>query len=67
MDKTRKANRDDHSIVRTTNQPDELQPLRAEGFLTGRQKSGTVRTSPKPLRVVGSFAAKTLAKERDED
>ena len=45
---------------------DELQPLRDEGFLIGRRKSGLVRTQTKPHagRVSVSHM---LRRERDED
>ena len=53
-------------IVDERNGDDELQPLRDEGFLIGRRKSGLVRTETKPhAGRVSAFAM--LRRERDED
>lgn len=46
---------------------DELQPLREEGFLIGRQKHGPLRTRVKPLAITGPSISTILRKERDED
>ena len=46
---------------------DELQPLRDEGFLIGRQGRGVMATKAKPYPVSGSRASKLLRRERDED
>jgi prevent-host-death family protein len=53
-------------IVDERSRDDELQPLRDEGFLTGRQKSGLVRTHTKP-QVSRVSASDLLRRERDED
>ena len=54
-------------IVAETNEHDELQPLRDEGFLVGRQKSGVMRTKAKPRHINGPSISNILRKERDED
>jgi len=54
-------------IVEDVNERDELQPLRDEGFLAGRRKNGRIRTSARPLRVIGTPASKALRRERDAD
>ena len=46
---------------------DELQPLRDEGFLVGRRKSGVMRKSARPVRATGSSISNILRRERDED
>ena len=46
---------------------DELQPLRDEGFLVGRRKSGVMRKSARPVRVTGPSISNILRRERDED
>ena len=53
-------------IVDERSRDDELQPLRDEGFLIGRQKSGVVRTYTKPQASRVS-ASDMLRRERDED
>jgi prevent-host-death family protein len=53
-------------IVDERSRDDELQPLRDEGFLIGRQKSGLVRTQTKP-HASGVSASDMLRRERDED
>jgi prevent-host-death family protein len=50
-----------------TDEGDELQPLRDEGFLTGRQKSGVMSAKAKPHLISGPSASSVLRKERDED
>ena len=54
-------------ILDEANEPDELQPLRDEGFLIGRQKSGLMRTKAKPHYITGPSISSILRKERDED
>src|SRR5437588_9999963 len=54
-------------IVDEKNGRDELQPLRDEGFLVGRQKSRVTRTRMKPYRITGLSISNILRKERDED
>ena len=54
-------------ITDETNGGDELQPLRDEGFLIGRRKSGVMSTRVKPLRVIGPSISSILRRERDED
>ena len=46
---------------------DELHPLREEGFLIGRQKSGRMSIKVKPHAIRGPSASSILRKERDED
>jgi prevent-host-death family protein len=46
---------------------DELQPLRDEGFLVGRQKSGIMSKKVKPHLISGTSASNILRKERVED
>ena len=46
---------------------DELQPLRDEGFLVGRRKSGVMRKSARPVRATGPSISNILRRERDED
>jgi prevent-host-death family protein len=50
-----------------TNGRDELQPLRDEGFLIGRRRSGVIRKRAKPLPITGPSVSSVLRKERDED
>lgn len=50
-----------------TDESDELQPLRDEGLLVGRQKSGVMSTKVKPHVVRGPSASVVLRRERDED
>jgi prevent-host-death family protein len=45
---------------------DELQPLRDEGFLIGRRKTGLVRAQAKP-HAARISASDMLRRERDED
>ena len=54
-------------IVDGTHEYDELQPLRDEGFLVGRRKSGVMRKREKPLHMTGPSISNILRKERDED
>jgi prevent-host-death family protein len=54
-------------IVDESNERDELQTLRDEGFLVGRQKSGVTRTGVKPYHITGLSVSDVLRKERDED
>jgi prevent-host-death family protein len=54
-------------IVDETNESDELQLLRDEGFLIGRRKGGVMRKSAKPIRITGPSISNILRKERDED
>jgi prevent-host-death family protein len=54
-------------IVDEANERDELQPLRDEGFLIGRRKSGVMLKRVKPLRITGPSVSSILRKERDED
>jgi prevent-host-death family protein len=54
-------------IIDETGDRDELQPLRDEGFLIGRLKTGPVRTGAAPIRTRGASISMTLRKERDED
>jgi prevent-host-death family protein len=54
-------------IADETDEGDELQPLRDEGFLVGRQKSGVTRTRVKPCRITGLSVSSILRNERDED
>jgi len=53
--------------IRDADGGDELQPLRDEGFLVGRQKSGVMSTKVKPNVISGTPASTILRKERDED
>ena len=53
--------------IRDANREDELQPLRDDGFLVGRQKSGVMSAKVKPQFIGGSSASNLLRKERDED
>jgi prevent-host-death family protein len=53
--------------ILNANESDELQPLRDEGFLIGRLKSGVMSTSIKPHRISGPSVSSILRKERDED
>ena len=54
-------------IVEETNEREELQLLRDEGFVVGRRKSGLMRTRSKPLYITGLSISSILRKERDED
>jgi antitoxin (DNA-binding transcriptional repressor) of toxin-antitoxin stability system len=54
-------------IVDETNGDDELQPLRDEGFLIGRRKSGLLGAQAMRQAIGRVSAADTLRKERDED
>jgi prevent-host-death family protein len=54
-------------IADETSGNDELQPLRDDGFLVGRRKSGVMRTRVKPQRITGRSVSSILRKERDED
>jgi len=53
--------------IRNKDEVDELQPLRDEGFLIGRQKSGVMSPKVKPYLSIGRSASGILGKERDED
>jgi prevent-host-death family protein len=53
-------------IVDERSRDDELQPLRDEGFLIGRQKPGLVRTQTMPQASRVSLSD-MLRRERDED
>jgi prevent-host-death family protein len=46
---------------------DQLQPLRDEGFLVGRCKSGVMSVRVKPYSIKGTSASNVLRNERDED
>ena len=54
-------------IFDKSTEDDELQPLRDEGFLIGRQKSGVVRAHTRPHAIGRVAASDILRKERDED
>jgi antitoxin (DNA-binding transcriptional repressor) of toxin-antitoxin stability system len=54
-------------IVAETNEHDELQLLRDEGFLVGRRKSGVMGKRAKPVRITGPSISNILREERDED
>ena len=54
-------------ITDETGEQDELQPLRDEGFLIGRRKSGTMRKNAKPILLAGPGISSVLRRERDED
>jgi antitoxin (DNA-binding transcriptional repressor) of toxin-antitoxin stability system len=54
-------------ILGETDERDELQSLRDEGFLIGRRKDGVIQTRSKPLHVTGPSVSNVLRKERDED
>ena len=53
-------------ILDETSRDDELQLLRDEGFLVGRQKSGVMASHVKPQQIAGRSASKLLRRERDE-
>jgi prevent-host-death family protein len=58
------------TITPILNEPtgeDELQPLRDEGFLIGRRKSGLVRAQARPHAIGRVSASDILRRERDED
>ncbi len=54
-------------IGEETKEGDELQTLRDEGFLIGRQKSGVMSARPKLHRISGQSASSMLRRERDEN
>jgi antitoxin (DNA-binding transcriptional repressor) of toxin-antitoxin stability system len=54
-------------IVEDPASPDELQPLRDAGFLTGRRKKGRIRTNFRPLTLRSATASGALQRERDEE
>ena len=54
-------------IVGGSSERDDLQPLRDEGFLIGRQKSGPLRTKAKPQQITGPSISRVLRQERDAD
>ena len=53
--------------IRNTDEVDELQPLRDEDFLIGRQKSGVMSAKVKPYASIAQSVSSILRKERDED
>jgi len=53
--------------IRELDEGDELQSLRDDGFLVGRQKSGVMSTKVKPHAISGPSGSVMLRKERDED
>ena len=54
-------------IVDETNGNDELQPLRDEGFLIGRRKSGLLGAQAMRQAIGRVSASDMLRRERDED
>src|SRR6266446_3295459 len=51
-------------ILEDANGGDELQPLRDEGFLIGRQKSGLMGAKMKPYRTKGPSVSSILKKRK---